>query len=227
MRRGGDEVPLFCFPAIGGGLGDFAELVEALAAGRPVWAAPAFGQSDDAHRIEAAASRRADAILDLVPHGPIHLLGWSYGALVAFETARRLAAAGREIGALVLVDAPAPTGAPIPDAPAIPGAEDVLPPDVSPADAADWRAGVDARRAAIDRYRPAAFDGDVTVVRGTESIAGRSRGADLGWSALVRGDLRVEWAPGSHDSILTGEGARAVASLIERIIPTPPHREHS
>jgi hypothetical protein len=43
----------------------------------------------------------------------------------------------------------------------------------------------------------------------------------------VRGDLRVEWAPGSHDSILTGEGARAVASLIERIIPTPPHREHS
>jgi thioesterase domain-containing protein len=98
---------------------------------------------------------------------------------------------------------------------------------VSPADAADWRAGVDARRVAIDRYRPGAFDGDVTVVRGTESIAGRSRGADLGWSSLVRGDLRVEWAPGSHESILTGEGARAVASLIERIIPTPPHREHS
>ncbi|MGW4396605.1 thioesterase domain-containing protein [Amycolatopsis nivea] len=43
-----------------------------------------------------------------VPPGPVLLGGWSFGGLVAFEMARRLAAAGRATGPLLLIDTPLP-----------------------------------------------------------------------------------------------------------------------
>jgi thioesterase domain-containing protein len=43
------------------------------------------------------------------PRGPYYLGGYSGGGIVAFEMARQLAAAGELVGALVLLDAPAPT----------------------------------------------------------------------------------------------------------------------
>jgi thioesterase domain-containing protein len=38
------------------------------------------------------------------PQGPWHLAGWSFGGLVAFETARRLRAAGEDVALLALID---------------------------------------------------------------------------------------------------------------------------
>jgi thioesterase domain-containing protein len=40
--------------------------------------------------IEAAASVYADAVAGALPEGPLTLLGWSFGGLIAFEMARRL-----------------------------------------------------------------------------------------------------------------------------------------
>ena len=65
-------------------------------------------------------------------------------------------------------------------------------------------------------YRPRPYGGDLVLVRGTESIAGRSRDDALGWRPFIKGRLEVEWAPGSHDSMLRGEGARAIAAIVER-----------
>jgi hypothetical protein len=53
-------------------------------------------------------------------------------------------------------------------------------------------------------------------VRGTESVVGRARDDLLGWRPLVTGSLALEWAPGSHYSVVSGEGARAVAAIVER-----------
>ena len=50
----------------------------------------------------------ADRYLAEVPPGPVLLGGWSFGGLVAFELARRLAAAGRVTGPLLLIDTPLP-----------------------------------------------------------------------------------------------------------------------
>ena len=62
-------------------------------------------------------------------------------------------------------------------------------------------------------------------MRGTESAAGSSRDDALGWQTLVTGSLEVEWAPGSHDSVVRGEGARAVAAIVERHAVRPPGGE--
>ena len=49
------------------------------------------------------------------PEGPIHLLGWSAGAIVALEMARQLRQRGREVPLLVALDgAPCNTGAGLP-----------------------------------------------------------------------------------------------------------------
>jgi hypothetical protein len=92
----------------------------------------------------------------------------------------------------------------------------VVPAELGGDEALDWVAGVAARMKAAETYRPRTYGGDVVVVRGTESAAGSSRDEALGWRHLVTGNLAVEWAPGSHDSVVRGEGARTVAAIVER-----------
>ena len=64
---------------------------------------------------ETTVTELADAYvsdLDLVqPGGPVHLLGWSSGAVIALEMTRLLHDRGREVRHLVLIDAPAPSRA--------------------------------------------------------------------------------------------------------------------
>jgi thioesterase domain-containing protein len=227
--RSGDGGPaLICFPGLVGGVAIFAELAAALPAGWSAWAVPLLEDVPSTEDgIPATARACAAAVAAALPSGPVHLLGWSYGAHVAFETARRLEAAGRDVGLLALVDAPAAGGddeaaaaTAVPDRRREPEPEPAfdppLPADLAPEDAARWLAGVAARSEALARHRPEPWSGSAVVIRGTDSVSRRDRDSGLGWSRWVRGRLDVEWSPGSHESLLSGEGARAVAAVIER-----------
>ncbi len=67
--------------------------------------------------MEEIAERSLAALLAAFPAGPYLLLGWSFGGLVAYELARRLAAAGREVALLAILDAaPVVRAAPAGDA---------------------------------------------------------------------------------------------------------------
>ena len=239
LREGAGLPPLVCFHAIGGGVSDFADLAAHVDPRRPVLALQAL-DPEPAHRIEPTAAAHARLLARAVPDDPIHLIGWSYGGLLAYETAIQLSGAGRAIGALVLLDAPAPA----PDEAALDGpaivvaaaalwglqlkeanaddavaaarAAGAIPAGLEDDDARAWLHGVATRIQAARSYHPGRYGGDVVLVRGTESATGRSRDEALGWRPLVTGRLTVAWAPGSHDSIARGEGARAVAAIIER-----------
>jgi thioesterase domain-containing protein len=63
------------------------------------------------------AEAYAAAVQGACPDGPLHLLGWSFGGLVALELARRLADAGRDIASLTLLDSYAPASDAAPLAP--------------------------------------------------------------------------------------------------------------
>ncbi len=54
--------------------------------------------------VEAMARRYADEVARLRPSGPILLVGYSSGGLIAFEMARHLAARGRPVGFLGMID---------------------------------------------------------------------------------------------------------------------------
>jgi arthrofactin-type cyclic lipopeptide synthetase C len=58
--------------------------------------------------VAAAAEFYLDAIAAAQPSGPLHLLGHSFGGWVVFEMALRLAAAGREVASLTLIDSSVP-----------------------------------------------------------------------------------------------------------------------
>ncbi|WP_343226168.1 amino acid adenylation domain-containing protein [Luteimonas sp. BDR2-5] len=55
--------------------------------------------------IDALADDYAHRVAALHPHGPVHLLGWSVGGIIAQAMAVRLRAMGRRVGVLALLDA--------------------------------------------------------------------------------------------------------------------------
>lgn len=64
-----------------------------------------------ASTIEAMARHHVALLEAFQPRGPIHLVGWSAGAIVALEMAQQLRARGREVPLLVALDgAPCNTG---------------------------------------------------------------------------------------------------------------------
>jgi len=242
LRPGAGLPPLVCVHEIGGGVSAFSALAAHLDPRRPVLGIQALLGAPEGG-VEGAAAEYAAAIARQVPEGPVDLLGWSYGGLVAYETALRLREAGREVRTLVLLDALAPEGKPE-GGPALARAASMLwgvelgdgdadqalaaaraagaiSSELEGSDARAWLAGVAARMEAAETYHPRPYDGDVVLVRGTESVAGRSRDDAFGWPRFVTGNLTVEWAPGSHHSVVRGEGARAVAAIVERHAARP------
>ncbi|MGW2424548.1 amino acid adenylation domain-containing protein [Streptomyces sp. NPDC001709] len=112
LRSTGTLPPLFCVhPGLGVGW-VYSGLVPALERERPVYALQARGLTG-ADRLPASAEEMADDYLDRIrkvqPHGPYHLLGWSFGGLIAHLMATRLQAEGEQVALLALLDA-YPTG---------------------------------------------------------------------------------------------------------------------
>ena len=192
-------------------------------------------QSEVPANVEAAAEACQQILAHEFPAGELRLLGWSYGGLVAYEVARRLHDSGRTGCLLFIVDVAAngvlPQGHDVGARPPHPKARTAgpatldalritspLPAELDPADEANWLAGVQARIDAAKAHRPRPAALDIVLVRGTESITGRRRGRLLGWDRIVQGKLELEWVPGTHDSLMRGEGARSLAALVERTL---------
>ncbi|WP_333767627.1 non-ribosomal peptide synthetase [Streptomyces sp. IBSBF 2435] len=120
LRPGGRRTPLF-FVHPGTGLGwCYFRLLEDLDADWPVHALQARGLTggQDAHRLPGSVEEMADdyiaRIRTVQPGGPYHLLGWSFGGLVAHAMATRLQQAGERVDLLVAFDSfPEPPG-PVP-----------------------------------------------------------------------------------------------------------------
>ncbi|MDD5275159.1 MAG: amino acid adenylation domain-containing protein [Methylovulum sp.] len=103
--------PLFCIPGAGASITTFYGLSQALDPGLPVYGLQPRGLDGvlvPHHDVPAAARAYIQAIREIVPNGPYHLLGHSFGAWVVFEMALQLTAAGEQIGTLLILDAKAP-----------------------------------------------------------------------------------------------------------------------
>jgi thioesterase domain-containing protein/acyl carrier protein len=111
LRETGTRSPLFCVHGIGGTVFCYEALARELRPEQPVYGLEARILDRDreaGESIEAIAERYLAAIREVHPEGPYHLCGWSFGGVVAFEMAQQLSRAGASVGALVLLDSPAP-----------------------------------------------------------------------------------------------------------------------
>ncbi|WP_405828546.1 amino acid adenylation domain-containing protein [Streptomyces sp. NBC_00105] len=123
LRTGAPGAPaLFCIhPGAGTGW-VYRGLLEHLDPQRSVHALQSRALSEPGARpgsVAEMAAEYAARIRTVQPHGPYHLLGWSFGAVVAHEVAVTLQQDGEEVAGLTLLDgypaAPGETAAPAAD----------------------------------------------------------------------------------------------------------------
>lgn len=115
LRAAGDRPPLFCAHPFNGANFCYVPLANILGEERPVYGlqAPGLQRGEEAlQSVEAMAEYYLRMIRKVQPQGPVHLLGWSFGGLIAYELARKLQQNGTEDGfgaqAVLLLDSAGP-----------------------------------------------------------------------------------------------------------------------
>ena len=109
MQSSGKQTPLIYFHGNFHGIGQYAiKLARLLGADQPLFVIAPHGTEDEPipRTIEAMAADRLQLILNAQPEGPYRLGGKCLGGIVAFEVARLLAAAGKEVEMVVMLDPP-------------------------------------------------------------------------------------------------------------------------
>ncbi|WP_267898476.1 non-ribosomal peptide synthetase [Teichococcus wenyumeiae] len=107
MRRGGGDMPFFCFPGSGGHALYLYHLARHMPAEVPFYAlqsAAVDGDSPPLERIEAMAEHFIGLIRSVQPQGPYRLGGHSLGAKIALEVAQRLLEAGDTVEVVAVFD---------------------------------------------------------------------------------------------------------------------------
>src|SRR5271154_3323935 len=106
MRDIGQKKPLFLVHGVDGGVASLSILVGRLEIGRPIYGirSQALLRGRPLMTVEEQAAFYTGEICRVQPEGPYHLLGFSFGGLVALEIAQQLHAQGRECGLIGAVD---------------------------------------------------------------------------------------------------------------------------
>jgi amino acid adenylation domain-containing protein len=242
----GDRLPIYMIHAYLGTALRYRRLGQYLPADRPLVGiqVQAFDGESVATRttVDQLATEAVVQIRALQAHGPYVVGGHSAGGLVAFETARRLAAEGEEIPLVVLLDSPVPRSSLH-----YLWAESVMNwPDIRAASFAERRRrllGVVTRRRgklggstgedrvdatitasyrssnqAVKHYRPGPYDGDVAVMRTKQGMSMAVGKGDLGWAPFVSGTLTTTEIPGLHNTIFEDPQLEIIGSKLSALL---------
>jgi thioesterase domain-containing protein len=107
LHAQGNGWPLFCMHPVGGQVLPYQELAQRLGADIPVYAIQSpevAGLPERYDTLDAMASAYAAVVEATQPDGPCHLAGWSTGGIIALAVAAKLAARGREVRYVGLID---------------------------------------------------------------------------------------------------------------------------
>ncbi|MFB7652836.1 MULTISPECIES: alpha/beta fold hydrolase, partial [unclassified Streptomyces] len=111
IRPGGSKPPFFCVHPAGGLSWCYMPLSQYVPEEYPLYGLQARGvreSGDPAGSVKEMAADYIRHMRSVQATGPYHLLGWSFGGIIAHEIAVQLRAAGQEVGALVSLDAVPP-----------------------------------------------------------------------------------------------------------------------
>jgi acetoacetyl-CoA synthetase len=114
IRPGSVEPPLYFIHSLWGDVIEMRQVAMALKADVPVYGVRARGLNpgeEPQRSVEEMAETYVKVIRDHQPEGPYRLAGYSFGGLLAYETARRLTEEGERVEWLGLIDAELSNGA--------------------------------------------------------------------------------------------------------------------
>ncbi|MBF6301929.1 amino acid adenylation domain-containing protein, partial [Nocardia amamiensis] len=128
LRPAGSAAPLFCVHPVSGISWSYAGLAAYLDPDRPLYGVQTPVLAAEAvmpDSIEDWAARYVELIRSVQPQGPYHLLGWSFGGVIAHEMAVQLQREGETVALLAVMDSymADPPGTPTSDAGQVPVAE--------------------------------------------------------------------------------------------------------
>ncbi|MGW1675310.1 non-ribosomal peptide synthetase [Streptomyces sp. NPDC002324] len=107
LRAEGTKAPIFCVHPAAGISWVYAGLMRHLDGERPLYGLQARALSEPG-QLPSSVEELVDDYLALIrtvqPHGPYHLLGWSFGGIVAHGMAVRLQESGEEVALLSMMD---------------------------------------------------------------------------------------------------------------------------
>jgi thioesterase domain-containing protein/acyl carrier protein len=240
LQPNGSGPPLVLVDSADGTTNVYAALVRGLGAGRPVWElSPPNGELGS---VAGLAAGHVETLTAADPEGPYLLGGFCFGAVVAFEMARRLRAGGRDVRHLALVGVSAfdfpslvlPEAAAryraahgvVPraarylartrgrDAPAL------LAHRIRRAAAARGVRGAGRRatweaatRAATRGYAPGRLAGDATLYLAAEETARYSRDPAGDWAGLAD-EVRVRMLPCPHGTLVKEPAVGGLATAV-------------
>jgi thioesterase domain-containing protein len=220
LNRAGKRPPLFLM-AGAGGLGiAFVAWARRLGPDQPTWAlqCPALeGRGLPDRSVRSIARANVVAIRSVQPRGPYDLAGYSFGGLVALETARQLRAAGQQVRLLAIIDSfppepallpPLPRRAPLRKVRDLAGVA-LMSALSTPGGRDHWRVQDHAVRLAR-RYTAPPWDGRTLV------LVGQSDDKELraAWSPHLTGPWRLVNIPGDHLSLTRLPWAATVADAL-------------
>ncbi|WP_031096889.1 thioesterase domain-containing protein, partial [Streptomyces sp. NRRL S-15] len=239
LRTGGALPPLFClYPAAGVGW-VYSGLLRFTESDRPVYALQDGGLTgaDPASDVEELAESCVRRIRAIQPTGPYHLLGWSFGGLLAQAIATRLQTAGETVALLALLDSYPLHHLPAPVLSSASGLRELLESlgdgDPAPGAANGVLAGlaqeqVDAMARVFrsnvglaHAFRPTVFDGDVLLWTATE---GRGDGAPVpdDWAPYVTGRIRTVQLACSHGEMTSHRALDRIGPQIAALLSGGP-----
>ncbi|MBT2234823.1 amino acid adenylation domain-containing protein [Nonomuraea sp. NEAU-A123] len=231
IRVEGEREPFFCIHAAGGLSWCYMPLARHAQPGIPLYGVQARGldgTTEFAGSIREMAADYIEQIRSVQPHGPYHLLGWSYGGGIAHEIAVQLRTAGEEVAALVLLDQ-------YPWVPEQDTGEEEHGDDPDAAlerqmDIVRWQAGNGFGAATEEEIRTFArllrnhrklrrgfehgrFDGDVLLVVAEEGRPDEAPRPEL-WRPYVTGEIAVASIPCTHYEIAKPDTLAEVWSAV-------------
>jgi thioesterase domain-containing protein len=237
LRASGIATPLFCIHPVSGMSWCYAGLLSRVGAEHPVYGLQSRGILEP-----CSLPRSMDEIVDhylarireVQPHGPYHLLGWSFGALAAHATAARMNALGEEVALLALLDGypPGERGPSDQD-----GRQGTPPGLLADAGAQELAAAVRRHYAVLSGlapeyvkaltavlanhvqltggFEPAVFDGDAVlfVASRTRAPSGPAVGA---WSPYVKGNIEVHDVDCTHHEMAGPDALDVIGPVLAR-----------
>ncbi|APE36002.1 hypothetical protein BOX37_21015 [Nocardia mangyaensis] len=241
LRTGGSGAPLFCIHPVGGVSWSFAGLTRHLDSQRPMYGlqSPALTADEPLPAtIEDWAKRYVDAIREVQPEGPYHLLGWSLGGLLAHAVATRLQAEGQRVAGLAMMDSwlgDGPERTPLPtvgdllgglagdeldvafDADGLTAAAAELGGPLAALDRDRVARIIDAATASmrmVDDYRPRRFDGDLVYFAALADDPTGSRGA-ASWTTAIGGTVHRHGIDATHWAMAGEAALAAIAAVLD------------
>jgi pristinamycin I synthase-3/4 len=221
LRKTGSEPPLFCLPPIYGLGYAYTGMARELRSQRPIYClqASGIGRGSRLETAEGLAEQHREFIQQIQPEGPYHLLGWSFGGILAYAIACSLQRQGHRIASLTILDAYPLTEKTANRFQTRFGTglakirehleEDLN--DLDPQQIAQLLSLTINHGFMLSMYNPPVFEGDLTLIYadGNEDLCSQ-------WDAYVHGRVRRSPLACEHMQMLSRRFVGAVAGVVDR-----------